>query len=267
MKFLLGAVASACVLVVGSAASADIIINDTTNVVSYHGGSSTNYFPGNKSTGDVIGTGFNTDHVAISESDNSITFKFYTQFDGDELTAHYADLFIMPNDADGAPSSWGFGVALGFQQPYGGKAAGLYDLSGAADYKTSKDIWMGKTQYTYGGKYVTPIDTKELIPTRVTGGLLQSDWTVTVSQTNVGGSYPYELSITLTAANSAAFSLLDGKNLDLLWGTGDCGNDTIFGEYNRPVKAPEPSTVALFAGGLLALRHKRKKRQKCPAHP
>jgi hypothetical protein len=53
--------------------------------------------------------------------------------------------------------------------------------------------------------------------------------------------------------------LLDGKNLDLLWGTGDCGNDTIFGEYNRPVKAPEPSTVALLAGGLLIIRRKRKR--------
>lgn len=259
MKFLLGAMASACVLAMASAASADTIINDTTKVVSYHGSSSTNYFPGNKSTGDVIGTGFNTDHVAISESGNSITFKFYTQFDGDELTAHYADLFIAPNNADGAPSSWGFGVSLGFQQSYGGHAAGLYDLSGAVDYKTSKDIWMGKSQYTYGGKYVTPLDTKELIPTRVTGGIKENDWTVAVSKTNVGGTYPYELSITLTAANSAAFSLLDGKNLDLLWGTGDCGNDTIFGEYTRPVKTPEPATIALVAGGLLAMRRKQKK--------
>jgi hypothetical protein len=50
--------------------------------------------------------------------------------------------------------------------------------------------------------------------------------------------------------------LLDGKNLDLLWGTGDCGNDTLFGEYTRPVKAPEPSTIALFASGLLMLRRK-----------
>jgi hypothetical protein len=259
MKFLLGAMASACVLAMVSAASADTIINDTTKVVSYHGSSSTNYFPGNQSTGDVIGTGFNTDHVAISESGNSITFKLYTQFDGDDLTAHYADLFIMPNNADGAPSSWGFGVALGFQQPYGGKAAGLYDLASAADYKTSKDIWMGKTQYIYGGKYVTPLDAKELIPTRVTGGILQSDWTVAVTQTNVGGAYPYELSITLTAANSTVFSLLDGTNLDLLWGTGDCGNDTIFGEYNRPVKTPEPSSIALLAGGLIALRRRRTK--------
>jgi hypothetical protein len=226
-------------------------------VVSYHGGSSTNYFSGTNK-GDVIGTGFNTDHVAISESGNSITFKFYTQFDGDELTAHYADLFITPNNADGAPSSWGFGVALGFQQAYGGKAAGLYDLSGATDYQTSKDIWMGKSSYTYGGKYVTPLDANELIPTRVTGGILQSDWTVAVAKTNVGGAYPYELSITLTAANSAVFSLLDGKNLDLLWGTGDCGNDTIFGEYNRPVKTPEPASIALLAGGLVALRRRRK---------
>jgi hypothetical protein len=261
MKFLLGAMASACVLALVSAASADTIINDTTKVVSYHGSSSTTYF-GSKSTGDVIGTGFDTDHVAISETSNSITFKFYTQFDGDELTAHYADLFIAPNNADGAAPSWGFGVSLGFQQSYGGHAAGLYDLSGAADYKTSKDIWMGKSQYTYGGKYVTPLDTKELIPTRVTGGIKENDWTVVVSQNNVGGTYPYELSITLTAANSTAFSLLDGKNLDLLWGTGDCGNDTIFGEYTRPtppVKTPEPASIALFAAGLTVLGRRRKK--------
>jgi hypothetical protein len=117
---------------------------------------------------------------------------------------------------------------------------------------------MGKTQYIYGGKYVTPINTEELIPTRVTGGLKDGDWTVAVTKTNVGGAFPYELSITLTAANSAAFALLDGKNLDLLWGTGDCGNDTIFAEYNRPVKTPEPASIALLAGGLLALRRKRK---------
>src|SRR6185312_9648879 len=153
MKFLLGAaMASACLLAMVSAASADTIINDTTKVVSYHGSSSTNYFPGNQSTGDVIGTGFNTDHVAISESGNSITFKLYTQFDGDELTAHYADLFIAPNNADGAPSSWGFAVALGAQQ----KTAGLYALSSAADYQTSYDIWKGKSGYIYGGEYLTP---------------------------------------------------------------------------------------------------------------
>ncbi len=259
MKYLAGALASACVFAMASAASADTIINDTTNVVSYHGSSSTNYFPGNKSTGDVIGTGFDTSKVVVSETGNSITFKLYTQFDGDELTAHYADLFISPNNSSGAPASWGFGVSLGYQQAYGGKAAGLYDLGGAGDYQTSKDIWMGKSQYTYGGKYVTPIDTKELVPTRVTGGLLESDWTVAVSNTNVGGSYPHELTITLTAANSSAFSLLNGTNLDLLWGTGDCGNDTIFGEYTRPpVTTPEPTSIALLAGGLLALRRKRK---------
>jgi hypothetical protein len=82
---------------------------------------------------------------------------------------------------------------------------------------------------------------------------------VAVTQTNVGGAYPYELSIALTAANSTVFSLLDGTNLDLLWGTGDCGNDTIFGEYNRPVKTPEPSSIALLTGGLIALRRRRTK--------
>lgn len=258
MKFAAGALISACMLAMVSVASADTIINDTTKIVSYHGNSSTNYFPGNKSIGDVVGSGFDTSKVVISESDNSITLKFYTQFNGNELTAHYADLFITPSNADGSPASWGFGVSLGYQSTYGGHAAGLYALDGASDFKTSQDIWKGKTDYTYGGRYVTPLDTKELVPVRVTGGTLESDWSVAVNRTNVGGAYPYEISITLTAANAAAFALLDAQYLDLLWGTGDCANDTIFGQYARPVKTPEPATIALLGGGLLLLRRRRK---------
>jgi hypothetical protein len=258
MKFVTGAFASACLFAMTVAANADTIVNDTTDVISYHGSSSTKYFSGSK-RGDVIGSGFDTKSVSISESGHSITLKFLTQFDGDDLTAHYADLFITPNNADSSPASWGFGVSLGFQQPYGGEAAGLYALSSAADYMTSLQIWTPKTEYTYGGRYIAPGEiTKNLIPTRITGGLLESDWTVAVSKTSVGGNYPYELSITLTAANSSAFSLLDGTNLDVLWGTGDCGNDTIFAQYTRPVKTPEPASIALLAGGLLVLRRRRK---------
>lgn len=258
MKFAVGVLVSACMLAMASAASADTIINDTTKIVSYHGASSTNYFPGNKSTGDVVGDKFNTSKVVVSESANAITLKFYTQFNGNDLTAHYADLFISPSNADGSPASWGFGVSLGYQAAYGGQAAGLYALDAASDYKTSQDIWKSKTDYYYGGRYVTPLDTKELVPVRVTGGTLESGWTVAVDRTNVGGAYPYELSITLTAANAAAFALLDAKYLDLLWGTGDCANDTLFGKYERPVKTPEPATIVLLAGGLLALRRRRK---------
>jgi hypothetical protein len=258
MRVLIGALAPACLFATMVAANADTIVYDTTDVISYHGNSPTNYFSGNN-RGDVIGSGFDTKSVSISESGNSITITFHTQFDGDDLTAHYADLFMTPNNADGSPSSWGFGVSLGFQQPYGGEAAGLYALSSAADYMTSQEIWSPKTQYTYGGRYVAPGEiTKNLIPTRITGGLFESDWTVAVNKTTVGGEYPYELSITLTAANSSAFSLLDGTNLDVLWGTGDCGNDTIFAQYTRPVKTPEPGSIALLAGGLLVLRRRRK---------
>jgi hypothetical protein len=253
MKVLAGALASAC-LFAASAASAGVVINDTTKDISYRGSSSTTYF-GSSSVGDEIGPGFDTQSVAISESGNSISLTFRTQFDGNEATAHYADVFIAPNNADGTPSSWGFGIALGDQV----KAAGLYDLSSAADYMTSKAIWTSKTGYIYGGAYTLDNGiTSQLIPTRVTGGILNSDWTVVVSQDNVGGSFPYELTITLTAANSTAFSLLDGTNLDILWGTGDCGNDTIFAQYERPTQAPEPATITLLAGGLLALRRKRK---------
>lgn len=258
MKLAVGALVSACMLTMASAAFADTIINDTTKIVSYHGASKTNYFPGNKSTGDVVGDKFDTSKVVISESANSITLKFYTQFDGNALTAHYADLFISPSNADGSPATWGFGVSLGYQAAYGGQDAGLYALGGASDYRTSQEIWTSKTDYYYGGRYITPLDVKELVPVRVTGGTLESDWTVAVSRTNVGGAYPYELSITLTAANAAAFALLDAQYLDLLWGTGDCANDTLFGKYERPIKTPEPATIVLLAGGLAALRHRRR---------
>jgi len=259
MKFLAGALASACLLAAVSAAQADVVINDTTNDVAYKNSSATNYF-GGTSIGDTIGSGFNTKSVTVSETGNSITLKFYTQFDGSAVGAHYADVFIQPNNANGSPASWGFGIALGYQDPYGGEAAGLYALSSASDYKTSQDLWKN-TGDTYGGRYIAPGEvTKNLVPTRVTGGLLETDWTVAVSKANVGGSYPYELTVTLTAANSSAFSLLDGTNLDILWGTGDCANDTIFGQYTRPptTKTPEPASIALLAGGLLALRRRKR---------
>ncbi len=258
MKYLSGVLASAGVLFLASAADADVVINDETQVVSYHGYSPTDYF-GGSDKGDVIGTNFDTSKVSISEASNTITLKYYTQFDGDDLTAHYADLFITPNNANGSPAAYDFGVALGFQQSYGGKAAGLYELTSSSDYQTSQQIWGSKTDYIYGGLYIAPGEiTSELVPTRVTGGILQSNWTVATGVHNVGGAYPYELTITLTAANAAAFSLLNGTNLDLLWGTGDCSNDAIFAEYNRPVETPEPATIALLGGGLLVLRRRRR---------
>jgi hypothetical protein len=256
MKFLVGALASACMFTIVSAASADVVLPDQTKVVSYHGTSPTNYF-GVSSIGDVVGPGFDTTGYSVSESGNSITIKYYTQFNGDDLTAHYADLFITPNNANGSPAAWGFGVALGYQQAFGGEAAGLYALSGASDYKTSQDIWASKTNYVYGGRYIAPGEvTPNLVPTQVTGGFLETGWTVDADAQQVGSHY--ELTITLTAADATTFSLLDGTNLDLLWGTGDCSNDAVFAEYTRPVKTPEPASIALFAGGLLALRRRRK---------
>ena len=255
MKYLAGALASACVLVLASAASADTII-DHTNVVAYTGNHSTNYF-GGSSQGDVIGSGFDTSKVDITASSatNTITLKFYTQFDGDELTAKYADVFLQPSNADGSPSSWGFGLSLGYQS----KGPGLYDLDGPSDYKTSQQIWTSKTDYTYGGLYVKPEGGTAVVPTRIIGGDKLCDWKVVVDKDHVSGNN-YTLTITLTADDADTFKQLGGSQyLDLLWGTGDCANDTIYAQYQTPpVKTPEPASIVLFAGGLLALRRRRK---------
>ncbi len=98
-----------------------------------------------------------------------------------------------------------------------------------------------------------------VVPTRIVGGDKLGDWTVVVDKDHVSGNN-YELTITLTADDANTFAELGGEQyLDLLWGTGDCANDTIYAQYQKPsVPTPEPASIALFAGGLLALRRRRK---------
>ncbi len=259
MKYLSIAVVSACALFAATSVQAEVVFTDTTKLVAYNKSNPTNHF-GGSSVGDVVGARFDTKSLTVSETSNTITLKYLTQFDGNELTANYADVFLAVNDASGSPASYGFGVSLGYQLSKGGVASGLYALD-AGDYKTSVDIWKSKTSYTYGGRYIAPGEvTPQLAPTVITGGELLAGWTVASSITNVGGSHPYELTITLSAADAAAFALLSGNYLDILWGTGDCANDPIFAAYERPtVPAPEPASILLLGGGLMLLARRRRK--------
>ena len=230
------------------------LISDTTKNVSYAGAGPTNWFAGGTtSVGDVIegGNDFDTQKVDVSTAPKSLHLEFYTQFDGDDLGAHYADIFIASDPAH--PDSFDYAIALGGQLPYGGVAKGFYAISN--NYQTSIDRWKN-TGYIYGGQYISPNDSLgHNAPVVVTGGSALPGWTVDVTQSASGdGTYPYLLSVTLTAMNNnilkTAFS---GASTALLWGTGDCNNDSVYlANVPPPPKVPEPPALALFMSALVA---------------
>lgn len=238
-------------------ANATIIdVTDTTKNVSYRGSSQTNWFAGGTSSvGDVVedGPNFDTQKATVIVTGQSVEFKFYTQFDGDDLGAHYADLFLATDPLH--PEKYNFGISLGFESGNGGVAKGLYAL-GHGDYDTSIDVWSGRSGYTYGGKYVSPLDgLKHDAPVVVTDGTLKSGWTVTATQSPSGDSgFPYILDITLTASNASLFSsIFSSPTFNAFWGTGDCNNDSFFiADIDPPQNVPEPASLVLVAGGLLA---------------
>jgi hypothetical protein len=242
-------------LAVVPAQATTITVFDTTQNISYHGASPTNWFAGGTtSLGDVVegGPEFDTQKATVSVSGQTVEFKFYTQFDGDDSGAHYADLFFATNPLH--PDTYNYGISLGYQAGFGGVAKGLYAVT-PADYDTSIDVWAGKTGFIYGGKYVSPNDgLAHDAPVIVTGGALEQGWTVSVSQGPSGdGTFPYLLDITLTASSAAGFGeVFSAPVFDAFWGTGDCNNDSFYiADIDPPQNVPEPSSLVLFAGGLL----------------
>jgi len=235
------------------AAAHATMVTDTTHNVSYAGGSPTNWFGGGTtSVGDVVegGPEFDTNRVNITTGPRTLQLDFYTQFDGEDLGAHYADVFL----ATGAdPDAFTYGIALGEQLAYGGVAKGLYALDN--NYLTSIDRWSG-TGYIYGGKYISPNDgLPHDAPTIITGGSALAGWTVDVSQSPSGdGTYPYLVSVKLTAQTEQVLkTVFSAPNIAVMWGTGDCNNDTIYVANvvpSRPVS--EPGALALLLSAMVS---------------
>ena len=242
-------------LAVLPAQAVTITAYDTTANISYRGSAPTNWFAGGTtSVGDVVegGPDFDTQKATVIVAGQSVEFKFYTQFDGDDLGAHYADLFLATNPLH--PETYNYGISLGFQAGLGGVTKGLYALT-PGDYDTSIDVWSGRTGFIYGGKYVSPNDgLNHDAPVVITGGTFAPGWTVTATRDPSGDSmFPWVLDITLTASSAAEFaSVFSAPTFDAFWGTGDCNNDSFYiADIDPPTNVPEPASLALFTGGLL----------------
>lgn len=256
MRMYVPVAAAALVLVLCGPAHADFVttIQDTIYDIAYYGSSQYPYF-GGSDQGDVIGTGFDTSKIVVTESNAAngalqLSFQIYTQFNGKDCfgstCAYNADLFLRTPSTGYSAASFNYAIALGAQAPNGGIATpGLYTVSRAL---TSQDIWSSRGGFIYGGEYVSHDNSAgpEAAPTVLSAGQFLDGATVVQSQMN--GDYIDKILLTLTGAEEVALR----NGFDVFWGTGDCGNDAIFGSVPaNPV--PEPAAPTVFAAGLAGL--------------
>ncbi len=262
--FLLVSIAILGLFAAQAAIAAPVIIADTTDSSAtyvggdYGGYSSANFADraaGGRHWGDELydaGHRFDTTQISVDRDDptKTLTITLRTMFNGNDQGVHYADLFLDTSSPT-TPDSYGYAIALGGQT----KAAGVYAIGSAS---TSNGIWGGQGMYVYGGysqfKTSSPsFDAAMALQnyTRLDSGTVMSDYTATVSQTDVGGGF-YDVVVALTSSTN--LSLFDA--FDLFWGTGDCGNDAIWGSVafapsGTPVDAP--SSLFILGAGLVGL--------------
>lgn len=246
-------------------------IADTTLDVSYWGASPTSYF-GGADTGDVIGAGFDTQKIVVTETPLShgrltLDFKVYTEFSGTDcfgdVCARTADLFVRPGDAGYSSSPFTYAIALGQQSPNGGEAdPGLYSVE---EYETSQRIWSSRTGFIYGGAYTNEAasDPAGPAPTVLTKGTKLAGAAVSQSA-GPAGTYIEDVSLAVGPQQASLFE----NGFDLLWGTADCANDTVFGHVaavDPPGRVPEPTGIAVLAAGFAGLLGLRRARSRASA--
>lgn len=264
------AVTPASAACVGSAS----VTCDATKIQAFHGNSAYNYggpgfvAPGR---GDVLqgaGHPFDTDRVEVSVTHSAgkttLGLKFYTSFNGNDLSARYADIFIGNNNATLAgQNSFGYAVTVGDELANGGKnSVGFYDVSAPGSSKTSIDIWQSRTGYIYGGQFEGTDALLRASPVVVTNAAsLVSNFTANVATGASGdASYPYLLDMTLSASTTD-FNALFASGISVFWGTGDCSNDAIQALIAyTPRNVPEPVTLSLFAAGMAGMAAMRRRK-------
>jgi hypothetical protein len=239
----LALVASAAALMWGSTADATTITkgpDSGTMVYGYYGANPDTQF-GFGQWQQEIGPNppFGTTQMDVQRVGADVVINITTPFNinvGDSNSpAQAADIAISTN-SDGV---YDLGIALGQQV----KSIGLYSVS---QWQTSRDLWTSQTNFVYGGQWTNDQSCRGSTDancgaakdanTQISDGS-QLDNAVTVSQ---GDNL-----ITVDVANLAI------DQFDLLWGTGDCGNDTAAGHVNLAADVPEPTSLAVFCVGLL----------------
>lgn len=246
-----------------AAFAAPIISGDTMDTAATQGGAdyagySTSNFEnrsaGGRHWGDEIANSshrFDTSQITVNRNDSTktLTITMRTRFDGSDLGAKFADIFI-DTSTPGTPDTFGYAIALGHQT----MGSGLYTHASSA---TSNDLWSG-TSNIYGG--AAQLKTTEagydasmaIDPVvRLTGGTQLTDYSVSSSLHSAGGGL-YDLTIDIAALTD--LSLFNA--FDLFWATADCANDVVWAAFETltappgETPVPAPASFVLLLAGL-----------------
>ncbi|GAB4345474.1 MAG: hypothetical protein Kow006_02710 [Gammaproteobacteria bacterium] len=244
---------TALMLLASTSASSEVIFD------TYIGGSPTSSSYTNR---DVIGDPrlFDTTGIEVSRSGSVVTFDIYTNFAGrsgqlfDSYTTDpetgaptgigYGDLFLSdswsPFGSDGYAGDnatngthWSYGLVLDDRFGNSGGDLTLYELNGSSNTQNallSDDFMVGSA--IWRSPQEVAINTAS----------------ETVSSVGVVGSWSVGEGYIRLTADLGLTNLLSGGELAFHWAM-TCANDVIEGSAS----VPEPSSLALLGGGLIAV--------------
>lgn len=211
-----------------------------------------------------------------------LKFDIYTNKSSDsEGGVLYADLAIdlSPDDAFSGPfNSWDLGINFQLKAGDAGNVRRLYSIASNGTWQTSTEAHgLSNPNTIYGGRFrhsecgtvdasANPLCLDALdagfeavvnIPVGAAG--VVDLGTVSYSLVAlIGDITSHRIHLEISGATLLA-SGIGNRGFDIFWGTGQCGNDAIWGS----VPASEPGSLALFGLGLLGLgwqRHRRRVR-------